>query len=211
MILIHLFGLLFYYNISVYATALPWRTSSFIPNFNNSLLSFQFPKANTSILALEHARTSTLDDDIVDLTYPIPHAHPPRQLQISYNKRAPISHTATDNVLSTVLGRVHHHVSRYGDGPLFPNPFQYSVEGCYSTTIAIPRMRATVMTFGMLKEVIMALRTIFERQGAYYNVFYELTEVNDIPWADGSLLREPELLMLRRLSISRQQELEFKS
>lgn len=45
----------------------------------------------------------------------------------------------------------------------------------------MPIIRAAVMDFGMLKEVIMVLRTIFEWQGAYYNVFYEITEANGTP------------------------------
>ena len=185
--------------IILYALCLlyPQASSSAVPAKYNL-----YPQSNNASMELsKYLQTSNLSQDIVDLLHPIPDSHPPRYLQISYNKEAQIDHSASVAVISTILSQVQQHVTRYGDGPMFPSLYEYHVLGCSSSTIAIPRMRAAVMTFSMLREVMLALRTIFEEQGKFYEAFYDLIDQGNIPWAEGSLLRAPEP-MLQRLNSS---------
>ena len=174
-----------------------------------------FPKLNGSGIALSQGLTlnnSSLDItfkntlrtwDPVDYSYPIPNSDPPRRLQMTYNKDSTIQSGGAQTVITTIWTRLKSQISKHGDGPVYPNPYEYHVKGCYSSTTAVPRLiPATNLTFGMLQEIMRGLWITFEDLGNFYEVHYELIEQRGVVWAFGSLTRFPEEITASAISSS---------
>ena len=203
MTLLWLKQVFYIYGIVQLALSFPLQYSRLLSGNNFSALDTQTLGLNVSTLGAVPNATLTLSHDPVDYIYSIPNTRPPRLIQMTYSRNKPIHRIASRKVITTILARIEKEISQYGDGPIYPNPYEYNVAACYSKTIAIPRSRPfTMLTFGMLRELMMGLWTTFEGLGDYYEVFYDFTEENSIPWAEGSLLRFPEDITMANVSSS---------
>jgi len=136
---------------------------------------------------------SPLADDIEQLVYLIPNSQPRRFLHLAYDKKESLKPAAFNLVVLTISEQIKQHISIHGDGPLDRNPYNYHIPGCYSTTVTGGAgMSRIPMTYGMLEEIMSALRTLLEDQERFYEAFYDLTDEFDLVLGQGSLLREEE-------------------
>ncbi|KAL8706992.1 MAG: hypothetical protein Q9201_000040 [Fulgogasparrea decipioides] len=85
------------------------------------------------------------------------------------------------------------YIQGYGNIRLheFDNPWHYGVYGCYFYVISKlsrDRFRQPTMTYGMVRDVFLALEQVMEVQKQNFEVSFSLTDENKVTWGHGEVL-----------------------
>ncbi|KAL8721555.1 MAG: hypothetical protein Q9181_007684, partial [Wetmoreana brouardii] len=86
------------------------------------------------------------------------------------------------------------HIQRYGDIRLheFDNPWHYGVYGCYfyiDSKLSRDRFMAPTMTYGMVRDVLLALEQVMEVQKQNFEASFVLTDEDQVTWGHGEILK----------------------
>ncbi|KAL8725595.1 MAG: hypothetical protein Q9166_007260 [cf. Caloplaca sp. 2 TL-2023] len=67
------------------------------------------------------------------------------------------------------------------------NPFTYRVPGCYFGIGSKVQGERPVMTWKMMRDVVMALQQVLEQQQRYFHASFVLTDTDQVTWGHGEV------------------------